>query len=152
MDAAGVVADHAAQGAAVVGGRIGGEGQVILFSRVAEMVEDDSGLDAGDAALGIDLENLRHVLRKIEDDGDVAELSGKRGSGAAAKKRSAELAARGDRHENVVGIAREDDSDGYLAVVRSVGRIESAAAVVEADISPHFRAESISQPRSITER
>ncbi len=38
VDAAGVVADHAADGAAVVAGGIGGEGQVIFFGGVAEVI------------------------------------------------------------------------------------------------------------------
>jgi hypothetical protein len=93
VDAAGVVADHAADGAAVVAGGIGSEGEVMLFGGVAESVEDDSGLHAGDAAGGIDLENARHVLGKIEDDGDVAALAGERSAAAAAEERRAEFAA-----------------------------------------------------------
>ena len=51
VHAAGVVADHAAEGAAVVGGGIGREGQVMLLGCGAEVVENHSGLNAGDAAL-----------------------------------------------------------------------------------------------------
>ena len=49
VDAAGVIADHAADGAAVMTGGIGSEGQMIFFGGVAEMVEDDSRLHASDA-------------------------------------------------------------------------------------------------------
>ena len=38
-------------------GRIGREGEVMLFGGVAEMIEHHAGLHAGDAALGIDLED-----------------------------------------------------------------------------------------------
>jgi hypothetical protein len=67
------------------------------FSAAARRcVEHDSGLYAGDAAGGIDFENPRHVLGKIEDDGDVAALAGERRAGAAAEERRAELAAERD--------------------------------------------------------
>src|SRR5262249_24471597 len=93
VDAAGVIADHAADGAAVVAGRIGGEGQVMFFGSVAKVIEDDSGLDSRNAPLGIDLENVVHVLGEIENDGDVAALSGKRCATAAAKERGAKFTA-----------------------------------------------------------
>jgi len=77
VHAAGVVADHAAESTAVVGGRIGRESQVMFFGFAAQVVEDDAGLHARDAALGIDFKDGRHVFRKIEDDGGVTALSGK---------------------------------------------------------------------------
>ena len=46
VDAAGVVADHAAQRAAVVRGRVGAEGEVMSLRRVAQVVEHDAGLHA----------------------------------------------------------------------------------------------------------
>ncbi len=76
MDAAGVVADHAAEGAAIMSGGIGREGEMVLFGGDAEMVEHDSGLNPGDTVGGVDFENPRHVLGKIEDDSDVAALAG----------------------------------------------------------------------------
>ena len=96
MHAAGVIADHAAKSAAAVRGWIRAEGEVMFFGGVAEMVEHDTGLHAGDAADRINFENPRHVLGEIEHDRDVAALSGERCASAAAKKRGAELAAEGD--------------------------------------------------------
>ena len=128
VNAARVVADHAAEGATVVAGGVGAEGQMIFFRGVAEMVENNSGLHACDAAPGIDLKDLRHVLREIEDDGDIAALSGERCAATAAEQRRAEFAADSDRGDHVVGIARKNDADRDLAVVRSVGGVESAAA------------------------
>ncbi len=145
MDAAGIVADHAADGAAVVSGGIGGEGEVMFFGSVAEMVEDDSGLHAGDAAGGIDLEDFRHVLGKIQNDGDVAALSGERGAAAAAEQGRAEFAARGDCGENVILVARENDADRDLAVVGRVGRVEGATAGIETDFSTHPGAEGFGE-------
>ena len=105
------------------------------------MIEDDAGLDARDAALGIDFENARHVLRKVEDDGGVAALSGKRGASAAGEQRSAVVAAEGNGGENVFFVARNYDADRNLAVVGAVGRVEGAAARVEANLSAKVAAE-----------
>jgi hypothetical protein len=57
-------------------GGIRGEGQVMLFGLGAEMIKNDAGLDSGDATLGIDFENVRHVSGEVENDGSVAALSG----------------------------------------------------------------------------
>jgi hypothetical protein len=59
-----------------VRGWVGSESEVMFFGGGPEMVEDDSGLDAGDAAGGIDFEDTVHVLREIEDYRDIAALSG----------------------------------------------------------------------------
>jgi hypothetical protein len=52
VDAAGVVADHAADGAAGVGGGIGGEGEGEFFCGVADAIEDDAGLDVEVRVMG----------------------------------------------------------------------------------------------------
>ena len=67
MYAAGVVADHAAEGTAVVGGRVRSERQMMFFGSVAEMVEHHSRLYPGNAPLGINLDDVTHVAGEIED-------------------------------------------------------------------------------------
>ena len=47
VHAAGVVADHASEGAAVVGRGIGREGKVMLLGCGPKVIEDDSGLERG---------------------------------------------------------------------------------------------------------
>jgi hypothetical protein len=135
VDAAGVVADHAADSAVAVAGGIGGEGEVMFFGGSAEVIENDAGLDAGDAAVRIDLEDARHVFREVEDDGDVATLSGEGSASAAAEYRGVEFAAEGECGEDVVGVAGHNYADGDLAIVGSVGRVEGAGAIVEANVS-----------------
>ena len=88
---------------------------------------------------------VRHVLREIEDDGDVAALSGERGAAAAAEHGRAELAAECNCGEDVFGIARENYADGDLAVVGAVGRVESAGAVVESNVSCQSAAKLFAQ-------
>ena len=43
--------------------------------------------------------------------------------------------------DRIVGVARDDDADWHLAIIRAVGRVQGAAAVVE----PHFAAKILSQ-------
>jgi len=156
MNAAGVVADHAAESAAIVRGRIRCEREMVLFSGSAESVEHDSGLNARDTAGGIDLKNPRHVLREIEDDGDVAALSGERRAAAAAKQRRTKLAAQRNRGENIVSIAGQYDADGDLAVVGAVGGVEGTGAAIEADIlanpAAKFSAQGFCQSSGVHQR
>ena len=90
--------------------------------------------------LGIDFENVRHVLRKVEDDGGVAALSGEGSAASAGEQRSAMVAAQGDGGEYVFLVARYYDSDRNLAIVGAVGGIEGAAALIEADLSAKMAA------------
>jgi hypothetical protein len=129
----------------VVAGGIGGEGEVMFLGNVAEVIENDAGLDAGDAAVRIDLEDARHVFREVEDDGDVAALSGERGAAAAAEHGSVEVAAEGECGEDVIGIVGENYADGNLAVVGSVGRVEGAGAIVEPNVSCQSAAKLFAQ-------
>ena len=135
VDAAGVVADHAADGAAVVAGGIGREGEVMFFGGVAEGVEHDAGLHAGDAAGGIDLEDRAMYLEKSRTTATLqhcpaSEVPPPRQSSGAPNSRQS-----GDRGEDVVGIVGKNDADGDLAVVGAVGRVEGAGAIVEANVS-----------------
>jgi len=109
------------------------------------VVEDDAGLHASDAAGRIDLENARHVLGEVEYDGDIAALSCEGGTAAAAEHRSIEFSAEGERGEDVVGVVRENNADGHLAVIRTVGRVEGAAAVVEANVSTQMFMQSVGE-------
>src|SRR5208337_1305990 len=83
VHAAGIVADHASECAAVVRGRIGSESKMVLLGGGTEIIENDSRLDARDAACRIDLEDARHVFGKVEYDGGVTTLSSKRRASTA---------------------------------------------------------------------
>src|SRR5690242_10511040 len=113
----------------------------MFLGGVAKVVEYDSGLDAGDAAGGIDLEDAMHVAGEIENDRDIAALAGERGSAAAAEKRGAEFAAHGNRGKDIVGIAGKNHANRHLAIIRPVGGVEGAAAVIEADVTVNLRAQ-----------
>src|ERR1700687_3088908 len=124
-----------------MGRGIGSEGEVVLLGGGAKIIEDDAGLHARGAARGIDFEDARHVFRKVEDDSGITALSGERSASAAGEQRSAVVAAEPNGGENIFFVARDYDADGDLAVVGTVGCVESAAARVEADLSAKMAAE-----------
>jgi hypothetical protein len=121
----------------------------MFFGFVAQRIENDSGLHAGDAALRINLEDVGQVLREVEDDRYVAALPGERSACAATKKRGAEFAAKRERSHNVIGIAGEDDSNWNLTVVRAIGRVESTALIVEANVTAHMLSQGFGEPHGI---
>ena len=85
---------------------------------------------------GIDFQNPSHVFREIENDGDVAALSGKRGATATragAERRYSRQRATAARTSSLS--RGSNDADWDLAIVRAVGGIQGAAAVVETDFA-----------------
>jgi hypothetical protein len=134
--AARVVANHAAEGAAAVGRRIGTERQLKGFGSSAQRIEHDARLDARKSAARVHVEDRIHVLAEVEDDGDVAALAGKAGPGAARENRRLVRPTRRDGGRHIGGVARNDEADRNLAVVRGVGCIKRTAAAIE----PHFAA------------
>ena len=96
MDAAGVVADHAAEGAAAMGGGIGSECQMMSFRSLAYTIENDAGLDARLTTLHVEVNDAIDILGKIEHHGHVAALAGEAGAGATRKNGRVKFAAGGD--------------------------------------------------------
>ena len=141
MHAAGVVSDHAAQGASVVACGVRTKRQLVFFRGVSQTIEDHARLDPRYPALRIDLEDGGHVLREIEHHGDVAALSGERSSAAPAEDGRAIFASQRDGRDDIVDIAGKNHSDRNLAIVGSVGGVERAASVVEANVTAHVTAE-----------
>src|ERR1700757_4581202 len=126
MRAAGIVADHSADGAAIVRRRIWRKSQVVELCAIAQRVEYQSRLDASVSLRGIELENLIHVFGEIQDYGDVARLPGQASTRPARKDGSTELCACGDLGHHIGGIARDNEADWDLAVVGCVRCIECA--------------------------
>ncbi len=137
MHAATVVADHAAERAAGVGGGVGRVGEVMDLGCFAQAVENDARLNHGKLCAHIDGGEPVHVLREVEDNGDVRALSGEAGAGAAWQHGGPGGAAGGQCSFNVGRIAGHDYADGKLAVVGRVGRVHGAEAHVEADFAAH---------------
>jgi hypothetical protein len=111
---------------------------MMFFCSATQMIQDDAGLHTGDALRGINFKDLCHVLREIEHHGDVAALAGKRSSAAPAEDWCSELTCKCDSGDNVIDVAWENNSDRDLAVIGTVGSVESATAGVKADLSVNF--------------
>ena len=131
---AGVISDVAADGAVLVGGGVGREGEGVCFRGGAEVVVDEAGLDPGVALFGVEFFDGVEVLGEVEDHAGVGGLAGEGRAGAAAEKGHVERAAGGDGGEDVVEGAGDNDPHGHLAVVGEVRGVEGAVAGGEADL------------------
>src|SRR5207245_6198077 len=119
MHAARVVADHAAERAVGVCGRIRREGQMMPFGCFSQPVEHEARLHASPPEIRIERDQVPHVLRVVEDHCDVAALTGEARPAAAWQDRYAVIAADRDGLYDILSLARQDDADRYLAVVGS---------------------------------
>ena len=141
MRAAGIVADHAAQRAAAVGGGVGAESQAVALGSIAQCIADHTRFDQRRARACVDVEHAVHVLRGVDDDGDVHALAVLRSAAAAHQERHIEVAADFERGDHIVGRARQHHAKRRLTVIRGVARIERAAAGVEAHLAADARGE-----------
>ena len=135
--AAGVVAECAADVAAVAGARVRRKEHVRGAYMVVELVEDYSGLHADPTLFRVDFDDVTHVLREVHDDGMAHGLA--RQAGAASPWQHGDLVAVGGLHDgdHVLGIPRDDHPDGLDLVEASVGAVEHPGHLVEADLARH---------------
>src|SRR5580765_201822 len=117
VNAAGVVADHAAEVAIFVGGRIRAKGEVMLVGAITKLIKHEAGLYPRIFFRRIKLGDLVEVFREINDDGGVAALSGKAGAASATQQRSAVLARDGDGLNHFFNGLWNHHADGNLAIV-----------------------------------
>src|SRR5579872_5452993 len=110
---------------------------MVFFGGIAQIVEDHTRLYSCNPMRRIDFHDVGHVLTKIEHHGNVTTLSGERSSSAAAENGCAEFTGERDGRDDVINIARNNDSDRNLTIVGAIGGVKRAAAVIKA----HFRSE-----------
>jgi hypothetical protein len=135
VDAATVVADHAAEGAAAVGGGIGAVGEVVEFGSFAEAVEHNSWLNDCKAGGGVEGGEAVKVTGEVKDDGDIGGLAGDAGTCSTRKDGCADCAASGNSGFDVGDVAGQYDTDGELAIVGGVGCVQGARREIEADFA-----------------
>src|SRR5437764_827186 len=87
MCTAGIVANHPTEGTVIMCGRIGSKGEMVLFSSMAQVIENGPRLHPRYLFLWVDLEHAIHVFRHIDDNSDVARLSGETGTTTAQNER-----------------------------------------------------------------
>ena len=143
--AAGVVADHSAERAAVVRGRVRPERQAVRAGGGPQGVEHDTGLHTRGPRVRVDVEHAVEVRGEVEGDRMVDRLARDRRARADREHRDVVRAAHGHGRLDVVGIHRRDHSDRHPPVVRGVRRVHRAGRGAEADAAPHRSGEGMAQ-------
>src|SRR5262249_25950757 len=87
--AAGGVADHAAERAVAVRGRLRTELQAVRGELPVQLVQHDARLHHAGAGVGVDRHQVVAVLRPVDDDGGVGALAAEAGAAAAGQYRRA---------------------------------------------------------------
>src|SRR3954447_21639833 len=105
MNAARVIADHAAERVTAVSRGVRAKGQVVLSGSVAQLIEHDAGFDARITLLRVHLDNPVHVLREIEQEGEFYGLAGNPGASPASHDRRAMAAAHFESVQHIGGIS-----------------------------------------------
>ena len=109
------------------------------LSSIPQRIEYNARLNSCEPAIGINLEDLVHVFRKIQHDGYIAALPRQACPSSTRQDGRLVLFAGGSGCDHVIRIARDDQADRNLAVVGSVGGIQSAAPAIEPNL-PAYRA------------
>ena len=137
MRAARVVADHAAERAAAVRGRIGSERELMRLGGVAQRIEHDARLDARESRWTGSISRIRFMyFVKSSTTATLQHWPARLVPAPRGRTGAPYCAARRHRRDHIVGVARDDEADRNLAVVGAVGRVERAAAAIE----PHLAA------------
>ena len=145
VGAAGVVADHAAEGRPVLRGGVGPEAQPEGGRGLLQVGHDHARLDAGGAGVGVDAEDGVHVAGEIEDDPRADGVARAGRAAAAAGDRYAEFAGDGQGGGDVLRIDRADDRARRYPVVRGVRGVFGPAARTGVHLSAHGLAEPAEQ-------
>ncbi|AQA21390.1 D-lactate dehydrogenase domain protein [Rhodococcus sp. MTM3W5.2] len=123
-----IVADHPAEGAAVLCGRIRAEPQPVRRGRPLEGAQHNAGLHNGGPAVGIERHDAVEVSAEVEDQSGPDRVARHGGSGPTGGHRKVVGAADlHDRRHVLVG-AREHHHIGHDAVVGGVGAVLGPAS------------------------
>jgi hypothetical protein len=152
VEAAGVVADHPPEGATVMRGRVGTEGEAVARRGGSQLVEDDARLDPGEPALRVDPDDAAQVLGGVDDHGGVAGLAGQAGPRAPGEHGRPVAPAGLQGGLDVASVPGEHHAGGHLTVVRGVGGVEGPAPGIEADLPPDASPELGGEERGIARR
>ncbi len=133
--AAGVVADHPAQRAAAVRGRVGPEGETVRGGRGAQVVEHHSRLHPGDGLLRVDAQHGPQMPGEVDDHGLVDGLPADAGGRSARQHGHVVLPAHLERGQHVVVVRGLNDPDRDVPVVGRVRGEHGPAGGVEAHLA-----------------
>jgi hypothetical protein len=116
-----VIAHHAAHGGAARCGNIRCEPQVVGLQLRVQLVEHDSGLDAGPALFDIQFEDAVEVLRGIDDNPCADRLSALRRATATHRDRTPVRGADAHDLDEILARTRKDDALGIDVIDAGVG-------------------------------
>src|SRR5207253_3430279 len=88
----------------------------------------------------------------LQNQSNVAPLSGERGSTTTTQKGSTIFASQRGRGDDIFPVTREDHADGNLAIIGAIGGIERATRGIKTYVATYSTAQSLSQGRSIDRR
>ena len=141
-----VVADHAADGAAHMGGRAGADHQPVARQRVVHLVQRRARLHHGRPGRRVGRFQPVAVLGPVDHHCLVAALPGQAGAAAAGQHRHVVLPAHRERGHRRVDVPGHHHPDRDLAVVGGVGGVRGAGAGVEPDFPVHLLRQCGRQP------
>jgi hypothetical protein len=121
--AAGIVADHAADRAARVGGGIRTEPQPVRCRRQLQIGQDQAGLDGRGAGLRVERDQPIEVPGEVQHDAGTDGVSGAGRSGTAGGQRRTGAAGDPQGQRDLVGVPGKDHHLGHHPVVRGVGGV-----------------------------
>ena len=131
--AAGIVADHAADGGARRRRDIHREPQTGRFQLAVKLVEHDARLDRAAPAGGIDVDDAVEMRRAVDDERLVDGLAGLRRAATARRHRHTFRAADRNRPIGFFDRARRRHAKRHDLIMRCVGGIAPTRKCVEAD-------------------
>ena len=133
--AAGVVADGAADVGPVGGARIGCEVQAGRGELAVQFAYGNARLRFHPPLLGVHLQHVVHVLRKVDDHSPVHRLPCQPGPAAARQDGRAVSRGRFDGRRYVIGVPRQYNAEGFDPVDRAVRRVHLPRVRVEPDLA-----------------
>src|SRR3982751_2624438 len=99
MRAARVVADHSSEGAISVSGRVGTPNQLLtacLHRCIAQLIANRPREYAGPTLRRVHLEDAVHVFRPVDNNGDIAALTGQAGTSPSREQRGTKFPSGSD--------------------------------------------------------
>ena len=135
MRAAGIVADHPAERAAILSRGVRREKQAMSRGRGSKLGLDHAGLHDGHAIFRVDTCDRVHIPGEIQHSCGVGGLTAEGGAATARENGQLVLSRQFHSANNVTTVARHDDADWNSAIVRRVGRIDRAGRGIEAHVA-----------------
>ena len=117
--------------APVGGGGVGGIVIAVPVEVAVEVVQHDARLHPSPAFLGVDLQQLVHVLTEVQHQAGVDALTCQARATAPGQDGDPVLGGHLNGGLHVVGIAGNHDTDGFHLVDAGIGAVEDSREVVE---------------------